>query len=108
MTSPTRNTVAPIGKRFSLSDSGWLELFSTWYIWLSLPAIVFGALALMASNGIRTYSKRVGLIQAREIAFAGRQAAIAEEGAAKANASATQLEVEAKRSGELIADANAR
>jgi len=108
MTSPARNTVAPIGKRFSLNDSGWLELFSTWYIWLPLAAIVFGALALMASNGMRTYSKRVGLIQTREIAFAGRQAAIAEEGAAKANARAAQLEVEAKKSGELIADANAR
>ena len=93
---------------FPIDSSGWLEFFSRWYIWLSFAAIIFGGLALAASNGIRIYSARLGAIQAKEIAEARRQAAIADEGAAKANARAAQLEVESKKSGELIADANAR
>ncbi len=108
MARPIRSRIAPTGKMFPTDNSGWLEFFSRWYIWLSFAAIIFGGLALLASNGIRIYSARVGATQANEIAEARRQAAIADEGAAKANSRAAQLEAESKKSTELIAEANAR
>jgi hypothetical protein len=107
MTIPKRNRIAPIGKVFPLDDSGWLEFFSRWYIWLSLAAIVFAALALLSSNGIRIYSKRVGATQAGEIAEARRQAAVANAGAATANAKASDANARVKEAEAQIASANA-
>ena len=80
-----------------MSDNEWLSFFGKLYIWFTSVAVLSGAIALVASNGIRRYSERVGTFQNRQIADANGRAAGADERAGEAN---KQAGVANKRAGE--------
>ncbi len=103
-----------------IDDNGWLGFFGRLYIWSTLAAIVFGALALLASNGIRVFSERIGRVQNKQIADANeraskaderageanKQAGLAHERAAKLETRASEAEAETKRAEAEAAKAN--
>jgi hypothetical protein len=113
---------------FPGTDEGWLEFFNKLYLLATFVAVISGAIALIASNSMRTYGTRVGKSKDKLIADANerasqadkqageanRQAAIANKGAAnaneaagKANERAAQLEIRAKLAEGEVAKANA-
>src|SRR6266704_1691416 len=72
-------TKAPIKERFPVNDAGWLTFFNNLYIIGTLIALLFGVIALVASNGIRVYSGRTGKAQDKLIADAKERASKADE-----------------------------
>src|SRR5450432_508544 len=104
MAMPTTKILAPIGKALPVTDGDWLAFFSKWYIWSTLLAIIFGGIALLASNGIRIYSERIGKLQNKQISDTNERASKADERAGKANVEAGNAN---ERAGKLEVQAEA-
>jgi hypothetical protein len=90
------------------SDVGWLDFFNKLYIWSTLAAIVLGAVALVASNGMRILGNRVSAAQNKQISEANERASGANERAGKANESAGKANVEAGKANERAANLELR